>query len=1723
MVKFQLTFAPGTEQKLKDAAIEAAEVYSHYLKDDVTVILSFAASTELPSFVNGAAFNNQIGGFGSDYEITDYEFREALYEDNIAAGDSVSNSAYNSLTHDWQDKIGRYDGLNHGNRYNSRINDRSFNQINSVVLTSANAKALKLQDSQGFIDYSAVDSHIVLNQAFLDTNPSPEAVKSLLLHEIAHGLGFISEADSISEEFGDRILSQTINFQATHQDRLIVNEQRNNFTPLDYFRFVKQTNGTTNNADDIVERSLFPERWLQSSSYFSFDGGKTNHGDLEEGKFTNGSAHRIDELEHSQREYLLSLKAESFQGAHFAKHEETLMSPVHDGHTYGLSEKELNVLNAIGWDVDYNGSSNGSVRQIAWDSDIVVGASSAMNALRFRRYASRTRYYGAENGSMATAFDVDLMVDGMVEDLNDSIARVTSVWIEAEDFASGIDTTPGNQPGAYRDSDVDIKYQVSGNTAVTNIYDGESLTYKPNVVEGKYDLVIRVASGTSEEARSIEVLVGDKTYTSPVFTGTGGWSKYKELTIESVNLSATDDITFKFNNSVSFSFDSFELVYKGEYVTTLGSANIDAVQAEDYLSATGDVLVEDHGSGHNIGWIDPEESWSYRVNAPAGGEYDLALRVASADWDAKSLNIVVNQQTYSSEVFSHTGGWHEYQNIIVPSIALNSGRNDVKIVAKAGSFNFDSFQFVTLNSQKKNIGQRFNIGGSDYTDENGSLWQGFNLNTGGNYSLSGDVNSLDDAIALTQSGAVGNSLNFNYSLPKGKYAVTLGLPEVVIGKEGERVFDVEIENKSYIDDLYLQAPPDFESVYSPTYVVDVADGELNIELTSKVNRAALSFIEIVPTDAPLFLSSPAFTAPSTYFYIEAEDYVDFRDKFSGNYFGQYRTDDVDIETNPHGGYNVGEIYDGEYLAYDFNLATPGEYEVILKVASGSDTAKAVDITINGQTYTSQAFNHTGGWHDYREISLSGFNLAAGIQRLEFNARGSGGFNLDAIEIQPVASNNIRLEAEDYVGYRDLTIGNSFGNYRDDHVDIIENGSGYAVTDTKWGEFLQYDFNLATSGLYDITLNVASGSDSKGVGSFTIDGKTYTTSLFGSTGSWKNYQDIVVHRVPIEAGMNSLQLDFTGKSFNLDYINIEPSTAKITPLDSYRLEAESLSRDTYRIENLASASGGKAVSLDGGRGNEWGHLYYTVPKTGTYNLDVAVYDESDGHGFVELFVNDINIQSIRLHDSLGSRDPNRQTKIEKRIARHIDLKAGDRLEFIGIEEYREPARIDYIDFERIDLNVDSLPSSLPNNGQTIRLEAESDYRWKNDTYRLQNLRIASGEKVLSLVGGDIDEVGIVSFDFIGESGHYNLNLGVYDENDGVARYAVLVNDEWIGADAYMGSNFGSSNATLKTAVEQKMLSNYYLEQGDVVQIRAFENLEDSARLDYIEFEPTKTQTIRIEAETNYISKSNTYWSQSVKNNVASRGYALTLNKNGTNETGWANYRFTGDSGYYNLDLGTFDENDGNASFKVSVNGQQIGGSVWTDQNYSSSNPSWKTTVEHRMFSNYYLKTGDIVQIQGKEDRGDSARIDYLDFTTVDSLAPKAPVRIEAEDYLLYHDLTSGNSANGDYRPGDDVDIQRGATGHNITRVRETEWLSYDVANINGTRDVLLRVANASHNNFKNIELEVDGKTYLSPKLGNTNGWDKYTDLIVNDVDFSGKGDLTVKFRSPSIDFDYIEIF
>lgn len=137
----------------------------------------------------------------------------------------------------------------------------------------------------------------------------------------------------------------------------------------------------------------------------------------------------------------------------------------------------------------------------------------------------------------------------------------------------------------------------------------------------------------------------------------------------------------------------------------------------------------------------------------------------------------------------------------------------------------------------------------------------------------------------------------------------------------------------------------------------------------------------------------------------------------------------------------------------------------------------------------------------------------------------------------------RIEAEDYdegglgLAFYDKDIINQGGTYRDDDVDVVALGDGYAVGYTADGEWLQYTVTVDKAGTYPLTARVASGLD---VASFRlyVDGKVATDTIRIPKGAdWSTYSEIEAGSVTLTEGEHVLRLAFTGAYGNIDWIQL----------------------------------------------------------------------------------------------------------------------------------------------------------------------------------------------------------------------------------------------------------------------------------------------------------------------------------------------------------------------------------------------------------------------------------------------------------------------------------------------------------------------------------------------------------------------------------------------------------
>lgn len=121
-----------------------------------------------------------------------------------------------------------------------------------------------------------------------------------------------------------------------------------------------------------------------------------------------------------------------------------------------------------------------------------------------------------------------------------------------------------------------------------------------------------------------------------------------------------------------------------------------------------------------------------------------------------------------------------------------------------------------------------------------------------------------------------------------------------------------------------------------------------------------------------------------------------------------------------------------------------------------------------------------------------------------------------------------------------------------------------------------------------------------------------------------------------------------------------------------------------------------------------------------------------------------------------------------------------------------------------------------------------------------------------------------------------------------------------------------------------------------------------------------------------------------NNAASGGGCVSANKS---DKGMAKAQFTGVDGTYNLKITYFDENDGNAEFKLYVNDILI--DAWTaDKDLGSASADAQALTSHT--TRIDLNKNDIVKIEGVKEMYDPASLDKIEIEYISVLDVSKPV-------------------------------------------------------------------------------------------------------------------------------------
>ncbi len=354
----------------------------------------------------------------------------------------------------------------------------------------------------------------------------------------------------------------------------------------------------------------------------------------------------------------------------------------------------------------------------------------------------------------------------------------------------------------------------------------------------------------------------------------------------------------------------------------------------------------DSGSGYNLGWTDAGEWLNYRVNVINTGKYTFTARLASAAPGTKSMNISLDGNPIGTFSFSDASGWQSWRDVTLSNVSLTAGTHSLRMTMNTSGLNVN---YVEAQPQP-NVPPVANAGPD----------------------LSVAVNAL-----VTLDGRL------SYDPDSGPSSLSIAWTQ-------------------------LSGPPvtlsGATSSLSPTFRPSVA-GSYTFRLTLN-DGAAIRTDEVA-----VAVKDRQYTAlPGR---IQAEDYtlggegVGYHDTTIGNSGGQYRNDNVDIETcaDAGGGRDVGWVVAGEWLAYDVTVAQAGNYKLTARVASAVAGTKTLNVMVDGVSKGSISFTANSGWQNWSDQVLGNIALTGGAHELRL-VMTTGDFNINYLDVSSADANLI---------------------------------------------------------------------------------------------------------------------------------------------------------------------------------------------------------------------------------------------------------------------------------------------------------------------------------------------------------------------------------------------------------------------------------------------------------------------------------------------------------------------------------------------------------------------------------------------------------------------------------------------------------------------------------------------------------------------------------------------
>jgi hypothetical protein len=231
----------------------------------------------------------------------------------------------------------------------------------------------------------------------------------------------------------------------------------------------------------------------------------------------------------------------------------------------------------------------------------------------------------------------------------------------------------------------------------------------------------------------------------------------------------------------------------------------------------------------------------YKVNLHFAEVYDVAFATGKRVFD-----VVINGSTVTSDldVFAQAGA--RAPLIIDYLVTAASGKVTIELMNKVGNAKISGIEVLPRNPPRAaTVPYRIRCGGDDYIDPKGNWWEGDGHFTGGNVYVSTHTVGGTDMSMLYQAERFGEAA-YSFDVPEGSYDIALHFAEVFFQTAGQRVFSVDINGASAIENLDVLSEAGANTALIKTFTVPAVGGKITIGLRNGIENAKISAIEIMP-------------------------------------------------------------------------------------------------------------------------------------------------------------------------------------------------------------------------------------------------------------------------------------------------------------------------------------------------------------------------------------------------------------------------------------------------------------------------------------------------------------------------------------------------------------------------------------------------------------------------------------------------------------------------------------------------------------------------------------------------------------------------------------------------------------------------------------------------------------------------------------------------------------